>query len=337
MLRTCRQLVSMLEGPIDLRRLQPVLAAVRWPLCEADSWTRQWGPPFGRVLDDLEPEGRSDQGLEELVAAYRRSRRVRGLDWASSVDRALAERLPDPVRLEVAFRFGAASRPQRRMHELVRIDGRAALGAACACLQEAFHLLPVTHEVPARRFVDACRAYVVGRGSREAVLRAGELLPDGAVSVDLYEPTPGHFTSAVVAIGQLKEAIFPFQSPIDLDWRLPRIPLLVAQARAEESADVEELDTVLAALAPVVDALLVARTQPVAGDVAAAPEAVRVAWDLVADDPETVHSVADLVRAHTRGAQLGLDWSDPTSRAVAERCADVALVGEILRGTARAP
>lgn len=65
----------------------------------------------------------------------------------------------------------------------------------------------------------------------------------------------------------------------------------------------------------------------------AAPEAVQVAWDRVADC-RADHTMADLVEAHARAQRLGLLWADPAQRAVAERAQDEDAVRAILAGRA---
>ncbi len=45
--------------------------------------------------------------------------------------------------------------------------------------------------------------------------------------------------------------------------------------------------------------------------------------------------MAQLLAAHDHATALGLDWSDPVQRAVAERVQDVARFSELLQGAAR--
>lgn len=59
---------------------------------------------------------------------------------------------------------------------------------------------------------------------------------------------------------------------------------------------------------------------------------VGVAWDALAHRAGPGTSIAGLLEAHGCAERLGLDWSDPLERAVAERVADEVYVGRLLGG-----
>ena len=59
-------------------------------------------------------------------------------------------------------------------------------------------------------------------------------------------------------------------------------------------------------------------TKPTAAQLTATSEPARVAWDFVATDPRTEHSIAELIEARVRTVRLCLYWRDPVERAIAE-------------------
>lgn len=68
---------------------------------------------------------------------------------------------------------------------------------------------------------------------------------------------------------------------------------------------------------------------PTPAELSAAPAAVAVAWDSVSDD-RAEQSIDELLAARARAGRLGLDWSDPVQRAVAERATDEARLQGLL-------
>ena len=74
---------------------------------------------------------------------------------------------------------------------------------------------------------------------------------------------------------------------------------------------------------------------PTLAQLEAATEALRVAWDLVASDPRSDHTIAELLEAHARAERLdrhrvGFDWGAPVPRTIAEGASDEGRVRTLL-------
>lgn len=220
------------------------------------------------------------------------------------------------------------------LEQLALADRRAAAWCACQCVRSVLHLIP-SDDRP-RRAIEATEAWVRGEANTgavtvaatatlEAIEQTGRRPQADVVSAAyaaadtvtaaaahvLPQPTdpPGEnvataasYAASCVACAVAFAEVGVLSSPDacavhDASWR-----------RCLEGTLLELVSTIRWPL-----------ILPDTIQLEAAPEPLQVAWDLIAADPRTDHAIPTLIEAHARAQHLGLDWSDPVQRAIAER------------------
>lgn len=215
-----------------------------------------------------------------------------------------------------------------RLGQLVAVDRRAAVLAACCCARAVLHLVP---EGKQRLWeaLEIAEAWVRGEAS-EADCRGACDAARSAVrrisSPLLVEAS----TAANAAAGAIQLAAYVEGAAYTADAVLH----LAAEARTLEHADgwPESSAPHLEHLIGLVSSLPWPCTIPSQEQLQASPPSVQVAWDAVSGTASEL-TMAGLVAAHERAGALGLDWNDPVQRAVAERAGDLARVGGLLQGS----
>ena len=215
------------------------------------------------------------------------------------------------------------------MRQLAAADRRAAVWCAAQCARTVLHLGPEAEERP-RREVELAEAWARGEVS-ERVCRP---IAEAANAEGGYHR---HCESwevwTVYATNTLIGAIVAGEA-------LPRWVAGVADCAAEAAAagaategERREIRAAhLAAMLALVSSIHWPPTLPAHERILRAPSAVQVALDRLSAPPRSGLPIPDLVEARARADRLALDWNDPVQRAVAERTADVAAVGELLSG-----
>ena len=215
---------------------------------------------------------------------------------------------------------------------LVSADRRAAVWCACRCARTVLHLVPEGEHRP-KRAIERSEGWARGKTTAEACWDAGAratevpsdwgapagLIANAAfrIAADTISGTPDEAGEAIA------EAVSSIANATGTGRRNMR-------QRSERHLEV---------LLELVSAERWPRIVPNADQIREAPEALRVAWDLVAQDDHPDHTVPELVEAHARAERLDLDWSDPVQRAIAERAPDEVRIRQLLavgqRGEAR--
>lgn len=204
------------------------------------------------------------------------------------------------------------------LHKLARVDRRAAVWCACLCARTALHLTPRRVPWP-RRAICTAEAWVVDEATvaacRLAAVRASttDRAASCAARSALPESPPGTcFAAAHAAATHIAHAIAGLGAG-GPRWR-------------------RALSAHLDRLLVTVSAQRWPSTAPTPAQLQAAPDALQVAWDHTHTASPSCGSLSipELIVAWARGRRLGLDWSDPVSRAIAERPADEALLSRVL-------
>lgn len=191
------------------------------------------------------------------------------------------------------------------LQELGRVDRHAATWCACQCARTVLRYVPKRDKGP-RQMIEIAEAWVRGEVTWLQCLTA--------------------------AVGARTAAAFAAQTP-HIGSHAASAALTAAEAVADTAADPDTRHEVrerhLAMLLDLVSSIRWPLVEPDVTAVLAAPEAIAVAWDWLGQR-EGEQSIPELLSAHSRAERLGLDWSDPVQRAIAERAVDEARVRELL-------
>ena len=203
------------------------------------------------------------------------------------------------------------------LRTLVWVDRRAAVWCAAQCARTVLHLIPEEEDQP-REAITLAEGWVRGEATGP---RCEELAANGRYAGSSIARIAIHaaFTAASAAATDNEQ---------DLLHDVSLVIDSVADCFGGLSGDATGNPRDLATL---VSDLRWSLTSPTADQLHGAPEAVRVAWDLIAADPRTEHTIPELLEAHARAQRLGLDWSDPVRRAIAERTPDEGPVAQRVR------
>lgn len=219
------------------------------------------------------------------------------------------------------------------MRLLAAADRRAAAWCSCRCARTTLYLVHEGEGRP-RRAIEVTEAWVAGEATeaeRERAADNARAAASYAYSAALaVADAPAHAVArAANAAAAAADPATAAEAAEEVAWAMTfaSVGRSDASLRAPHLADL--LDLVRAVRWPL--------TVPSLQRICEAPSAVQVAWDWLSALPRTEASIAELVEAHQRAQRLGLDWSDPVSRAVAERADDEAHVAGLLaRGRAEA-
>ena len=234
------------------------------------------------------------------------------------------------------------------LQKLAVVDERTAVFCASQCARTVLHLVPVGEDRPSAA-LEAAEAWARadrGRGEGGAVEK---LARDASRAGGPPTDPPGVYThagaarSAAHAAANVARAAARGRSSAS---RIVRAIRGTAHARACHAAVGLEgvaLTTAwhgtherhLEALLALVSTIRWPRTAPAPDQRNAAAPALQVAWDALRPDLRTDHVVPDLLSAHDRASRLGLDWTDPVQRAIAERTTDEDHIRQLLAGRMR--
>lgn len=191
------------------------------------------------------------------------------------------------------------------LQELGRVDRRAAAWCACQCARTVLRYVPKRDKGP-RQTIEIAEAWVRGEATSLQCIVAAAGARNAAAFAALTSYSGGHAASAALAAAEA-----------------------VADAAADPDNRHEARDRHLAMLLDLVSSIRWPLLEPDVAAVIAAPEAIAVAWDWLGRC-EGDQSIPELLSARSRADRLGLDWSDPVQRAIAERAVDEARVREFL-------
>lgn len=227
------------------------------------------------------------------------------------------------------------------LKQLANIDRRAAVWCAARCARAMLHFVPEEEQRP-RRAIELAEGWARGEvtveecaaASRAAMAAAPLAVARGASRVFRDPHLVPRSTAEAVRDGIRAVHLPP---SVTAEWRHRAVgsrPRAVRDAIARAHADSvpaqrEASDLQLTTLLALASAERWPLTTPAPEQLRAAPEAVAVAWDLVAAATGD-HTMLELLEAHARAVRLGLDWEDPVQRAVAERATDEERVRQVL-------
>lgn len=219
--------------------------------------------------------------------------------------------------------------PEELVRALATADPRAAVWCAAQCLRSVLPLLPGRRRPEA--VISAVEAWAQGRSTEaDEVIRQAVAAPD-----DPFDPLCQLARATVVQDRrQLATAAAEVAGGVPLlashattyAIEVPSAAHPVRRARSQRQHAAELRARIEAERWP--------RCTPTPEQLRLAAAPVAVAWDLVqghAPPARPDQSVLELLAAHERATRLGLDWSDPVARAVAEQTQDEARVAALLR------
>lgn len=219
---------------------------------------------------------------------------------------------------------------EQLLYGLVRLDHRAAVWGACVCARSVEPWLPTTARAP-REALARAEAWVHGQQTAASCASAAEaayrfnatrLPPDSAerFAANLAAASAAyaaHATTsdpAMAAAAASEAAVYAAQALATATTRIPHAHEDPTKRAAFEQHLASLLERVEAAPWPM--------TCPDRPQLLAVRSAVAVAWDRLASDPRTTHTIGALIPAHDRALRLGLGWAEPVQRALAERITD---------------
>ena len=211
--------------------------------------------------------------------------------------------------------------------QVLAADHRAGVWCAAQCARTALHDVPEGEDRP-RVAIETAEAWVRGEATpaaAEAAAIAAEAAARRAASAAARHSGAAYAAAYAAEAAHLPSDIVP---DVYDAYDAYDAAYLVA-THADQAASENGHAGRFADLYGLVSAVRWPLTRHAPERLRGAPEAVRVAWDLVATDDRTAHAIPELLAAHARAARLGLDWSDPVQRAVAERATDEALEARV--------
>lgn len=324
--------------------------------------------PLCIVGSDRVIRGGSWGSLARIVRAARRSAKPAShhgsyLGLRLVLGRSLEELIPDappappePPRAPPArapeYPAGETRTDARMLlRSLAMADRRAAVWGACLCARTCIDQVH-PGEVHPRQALERAEAWVRGHATPEQC-EAAAAHANRAVGDAMMTDDPAHYEackSASAAVSAVSAPrVVPHASPDAPDQGLQgavadaatyaacvtHAPVEQAVGEdatfeAREEAQDRANERCWAALAVRLQAEPWPLTSPTETELEATPERVRQAWGSLAEDPRTEHTLDALLLAHARAGRIGLDWSDPVQRAVAERLSDEVQLRELL-------
>ncbi|MEZ5397927.1 MAG: hypothetical protein R2724_34885 [Bryobacterales bacterium] len=209
------------------------------------------------------------------------------------------------------------------LRTLADVEPRAAVAGACQCARSVLPLVPAGEARPADA-VAAATAWLAGEVGSRACRRAAKAAH--AAATDGYSAAGRAAANAAHAAGYAAGSVL---DPRDAPRAAEEAGLAVGNTggRSWRETGAEHLRALFEAVSAAPWPLLAVTAE----EIALGPAEVQVAWDWLAGQPEPPFTIGDLLQAHARAARLGLEWSDPVQRGVAERVADEAAASALLR------
>ena len=210
--------------------------------------------------------------------------------------------------------------PEQLVRSLIAAEHRAAVWCACQCARTVLHLIP--EDPRPGKAIETAEAWVRDEATREDCARAAEDVADAVTAADAAADATAE--SAVYAVSQAVDAAYAAICAVtDADAAESAVyAVTTAAVFCVDPNDATAYYVNRAELHTLICAIRWPLTTPAFEQLRAAPESIRVAWDLVANDNRTEHLIPELLEAHARAERLGLEWADPVQRAIAERVGD---------------
>ena len=207
---------------------------------------------------------------------------------------------------------------QQLLRQLAEVDHEAAVWCACQCARTVLHLLSEGEGRPGAA-IETAEAWLAGGATtgdcRQASASAYAAYRAAYDARDHSAAFAANAANAAVSVvfdeHPAKQAVYAAGNAA------------YADRRSDQAANARLLGLVSAIRWPL--------AVPAPSRLRASPPRVQVAWDALSE-PTADPTIPALVEAHARAGRLGLDWSDPVQRAIAERTTDEARIRQLLAG-----